>query len=80
MHFCALLKNSRLPKKWWENNFWEVSQVYPADALWVKFFLIFVEIPLSCTASKINAFLHFTQIVIVKIALSDTISELNAKN
>ena len=45
-------------QKWWENDFWEKSPVDSADTLWIK---NFVEIALSCTVSKINTFLNFTQ-------------------
>ena len=44
-------------QKWREKDFWEKSPD-SADTLWVK---NFVAIVLSCTAIKINVFLHFTQ-------------------
>ena len=54
--FHVLQKNLRSLQKWWENNFWEKSPVDSADTLQVK---TFVYIALSCTVSKINAFLRF---------------------
>ena len=45
-------------KKWRENNFWQNTANDSVYTLWVK---NIVEMAVSRTVSKINAFLHFTQ-------------------
>ena len=54
--FYAEIQNGH--QKWQEKDFWENLPVDSADNLWVK---NIVEIALSCSISKINGFLCFTQ-------------------
>ena len=54
--FYAEIQDGR--QKWWESDFSLKSPVDFSHTLWAK---NFAEIALSCTVSKINALLHFTQ-------------------
>ena len=58
MHYAFDTEIQDGRQKWRENDFGQNSPLDSADALQIK---NFVEIVLSHTVSKINAFLHFTQ-------------------